>query len=366
MMRLHIIILQLAEINISAWIHFVYCLYIFSTTVATDLSRSLLKKLKFNFNLAVKESIDSNLRTPTSLHDLPPIVLVHGIFGFGQGRMGSLQYFGGAENKYERVLVPDLGSLTSIYDRARELFYYLKGGLVDYGDDHSKACGHSQFGKFYEQVILYEWCDIPWLKYYYSFGFDHFNMSRKNMGLRALLDCLLGKSGPFASGDWILPDLTLQGTTQLNHQLRSFPNTYYSSYATKRTMKIFGVTLPSSVLGIHPLLFLRVLQMSQWCLPPDAHPPYKDYRDEDWWDNDGAINTISMLYPRLPVQHPHRHVVNDSDFHPMQPDGDHLLYIVNNKERAGIQFDLLYETIFERCRKNMSMLNRPSSEDYTK
>lgn len=35
--------------------------------------------------------------------------------------------------------------------RARELFYYLKGGQVDYGEEHSKACGHNQFGRVYEQ-----------------------------------------------------------------------------------------------------------------------------------------------------------------------------------------------------------------------
>ncbi|KAJ0757031.1 putative carboxylesterase [Helianthus annuus] len=59
--------------------------------------------------------------------------------------MGELSYFAGAEKKDEKVLVPDLGSLTSIYDRARELFYYLKGGQVDYGEEHSKASGHAQF-----------------------------------------------------------------------------------------------------------------------------------------------------------------------------------------------------------------------------
>ncbi|RCV34038.1 hypothetical protein SETIT_7G130600v2 [Setaria italica] len=79
----------------------------------------------------------------------PPIVLVHGIFGFGKGRLVGLSYFAGAEKKDDRVLVPDLGSLTSIHDRARELFYYLKGGQVDYGEDHSKACGHTRFGRIY-------------------------------------------------------------------------------------------------------------------------------------------------------------------------------------------------------------------------
>lgn len=35
--------------------------------------------------------------------------------------------------------------------RARELFYYLKGGQVDYGEEHSRARGHSQFGPIYER-----------------------------------------------------------------------------------------------------------------------------------------------------------------------------------------------------------------------
>ncbi|KAK2661966.1 hypothetical protein Ddye_000540 [Dipteronia dyeriana] len=47
-----------------------------------------------------------------------------------------------------------------------------------------------------------------------------------------------------------------------------------------------------------------VLQVSQWTHPPNASPPYKGYWDEDWWDNDGAMNTISMTYPRLPIEHP--------------------------------------------------------------
>ncbi|PWZ44832.1 Mitochondrial-processing peptidase subunit alpha [Zea mays] len=51
---------------------------------------------------------------------------------------------GFAKKKDGCVLVQDLGSLTSIHDSARELFYYLKGGQVDYGEEHSKACGHNR------------------------------------------------------------------------------------------------------------------------------------------------------------------------------------------------------------------------------
>lgn len=127
-------------------------------------------------------------------------------------------------------------------------------------------------------VIIYDWFDISWLKSYYNFGFDHFNMSWRKTGLSGLVDCLLGNVGPFTSGDWILPDLTIQGSIQLNSNLHTFPNTYYFSYATKRTRKLMGVTVPSSILGIHPLLFMRVLQMSWWRHPPYVSPPYKGYR----------------------------------------------------------------------------------------
>lgn len=34
--------------------------------------------------------------------------------------------------------------------RARELFYYLKGGLVDYGPEHSQVYGHTRFGRIYD------------------------------------------------------------------------------------------------------------------------------------------------------------------------------------------------------------------------
>lgn len=359
----------------------------------------------------------------------------------------------------EHVLVPDLGSLTSVYDRARELFYYLKGGQVDYGEEHSKICGHSQFGRIYEQgnysewdedhpihfvghsagaqvvrllqqmladkaftghentsenwvlsvtalsgafngttrsyldgirpedgssikpismlqlcrlgVIFYDWIDIAWLKSYYNFGFDHFNMSWKKMGLSGLVDCLLGNSGPFASSDWILPDLSLQGSLLINYHLKTFPNTFYFSYATKRTRKIMGATIPSTIFGIHPLLFIRVLQISQWSHPPDLPPPYKGYKDKDWQDNDGALNTISMTHPRIPFEHPSHLVINESECQPMQPgiwyykivEADHILFIVN-RERAGVQFDLMYDSIFQRCRNHIFRTTPPTVPDH--
>lgn len=144
----------------SSLVHLLYGFYIFSSAVAGDLSivvNEYFQKDKMKNDVVVQENLKIDEKDSKFDNDLPPIVLVHGIFGFGKGRLGGLSYFAGAEKKDERVLVPDLGSLTSIYDRARELFYYLKGGQVDYGEEHSKACGHSQFGRVYEQGHYPEW-----------------------------------------------------------------------------------------------------------------------------------------------------------------------------------------------------------------
>ncbi|KAL2543267.1 alpha/beta-Hydrolases superfamily protein [Abeliophyllum distichum] len=154
MIRWLISALQLAELFVSSLAHLAFGIYIFSTAVAGDLSQ-VLSDWFFIFkpNLDVGLKGDDSKRA-SSVDDLPPIVLVHGIFGFGKGRLGGLSYFAGAETKDDRVLVPDLGSLTSIYDRARELFYYLKGGQVDYGEEHSKACGGTpNLGGFMKQGI---------------------------------------------------------------------------------------------------------------------------------------------------------------------------------------------------------------------
>lgn len=128
-------------------------------------------------------------------------------------------------------------------------------------------------------------------------------------------------------------------------------------------------------------------------------------RDEDWQENDGALNTISMTRPLLPVEHPSRFVKDDSECHPLQPgiwlvfmhhylsflrhesetinvvenikhdefakcryykivEADHIFFIVN-RERAGVQFDLIYDSIFERCRKHVFRKTPPTLPNQT-
>ncbi|KAJ6725631.1 ALPHA/BETA-HYDROLASES SUPERFAMILY PROTEIN [Salix purpurea] len=398
MIRWWVSALKLTELFVSTVVHSLYGFYIFSTALTGDLSQALNECFsKPNVNVVVKEetseTTSSSTTKTTSVDDLPPIVLVHGIFGFGKGRLGGLSYFAGAEKKDERVLVPDLGSLTSTYDRARELFYYLKGGQVDYGEEHSMAYGHSQFGRFYKQGHYPEWDEDHPLHFVgHSAGAQvvrvvqqmladkafkgYENTSDKwVLSITSLSGAFNGATRTYIDGmqpeDWrnMKPICLLQfcrlGTIIYDwfdiHWLKAYYNfgfDHFNIYATKCTKRIFGITVPSGIFGIHPLIFIRVLQMSQWRHPPDVFPPYKGYRDEDWQDNDGALNTVSMTHPRIPVEHPSHFVGHDSECQPLQPgiwyykivEGDHIFFIMN-RDRAGVQFDMIYDSIFERCRK---------------
>jgi len=93
-----------------------------------------------------------------------PIVLVHGLTGWGSDEMlGVFRYWGGLGDiqkhlnnqgftTYEGVV----GPFSSNHDRAVELYYYIKGGTVDYGEVHSRKHGHKRFGKTYPGVYP-EW-----------------------------------------------------------------------------------------------------------------------------------------------------------------------------------------------------------------
>lgn len=81
MIRLGVLALQLAELCVTSAVHLLYGFYIFSSAVAGDLSQGLSDsffKLK-NTNVEIKEDGSDNS------DGVPPIVLVHGIFGFGKG-----------------------------------------------------------------------------------------------------------------------------------------------------------------------------------------------------------------------------------------------------------------------------------------
>ncbi|PCF51613.1 YSIRK-targeted triacylglycerol lipase [Staphylococcus delphini] len=91
-----------------------------------------------------------------------PIILVHGFNGFTDNLNPSVlsHYWGGEklnirqdleENGYN-TYEASISAFGSNYDRAVELYYYIKGGTVDYGAAHAAKYGHSRYGKTYEGV----------------------------------------------------------------------------------------------------------------------------------------------------------------------------------------------------------------------
>ena len=95
-----------------------------------------------------------------------PIILVHGLGGWGSEKLAGNYYWGGKtdlkefleENGYE-VYVSNVGALSSNWDRAIELYYEIKGGQVDFGLEHSKQFGHLQrpAGKHYDHPLYPQW-----------------------------------------------------------------------------------------------------------------------------------------------------------------------------------------------------------------
>lgn len=88
-----------------------------------------------------------------------PIVMVHGHMGWGSNELFGLNYWGGFFSLKDylnrngfTVFTPTIGPVSSNWDRACELFAYLKGGIVDYGEAHSKKYGHARYGRTYPGV----------------------------------------------------------------------------------------------------------------------------------------------------------------------------------------------------------------------
>lgn len=56
------------------------------------------------------------------------------------GRISLVNSFMEPKNRQSTVI--RCGPVSSMHDRACELYYTIKGGRVDYGEEHSRECGH--------------------------------------------------------------------------------------------------------------------------------------------------------------------------------------------------------------------------------
>jgi len=88
-----------------------------------------------------------------------PVILVHGILAYGQDQRLPVSAWGGMGD-YRRMLSEEgwrvysatMGPVSSNWDRACELYAYIKGGTTDYGTAHSARLGHARFGPTFPGV----------------------------------------------------------------------------------------------------------------------------------------------------------------------------------------------------------------------
>lgn len=88
-----------------------------------------------------------------------PLLFVHGFAGWGPGELLGYRYWGGFNSLAEELtdagypsLVAAVGPFSSNWDRACELYAYIKGGRVDYGRVHAAKYGHQRFGRTFPGI----------------------------------------------------------------------------------------------------------------------------------------------------------------------------------------------------------------------
>lgn len=90
-----------------------------------------------------------------------PVILVHGLLGYGPKELGPFRYWGNA------FIVPSplpryeasVGPLSSAHDRACELAAQIRGARVDYGEEHARRAGHRRYGDdFTNRGFVPDWC----------------------------------------------------------------------------------------------------------------------------------------------------------------------------------------------------------------
>jgi triacylglycerol esterase/lipase EstA (alpha/beta hydrolase family) len=81
-----------------------------------------------------------------------PVILVHGLFGWGPSEVAEFPYWGTGRSVPSplRRREASVGPISSLHDRACELAFQIRGGRVDYGEAHAGEFGHARFGRTYD------------------------------------------------------------------------------------------------------------------------------------------------------------------------------------------------------------------------
>ncbi|KAM5530506.1 hypothetical protein V8D89_015822 [Ganoderma adspersum] len=187
-----------------------------------------------------------------------------------------------------RTIFASVGPVSSLHDRACELFYSLVGGTVDYGAKHSHENGHARHGRTYTEGLYPEWSSDSPL---------HFLGHSMGGPTIIRLQCLLAK-GFF--GKKYLPGMILSVNTvsapfrgtqlvyTLGEDTRDAPNVrrfsvgnflakgvHVASYLSPILPRLFDLHVEARGLSFYDssfASFLKQLWRSDWAESRDATP----------------------------------------------------------------------------------------------
>ena len=222
-----------------------------------------------------------------------PIVLVHGFIGWGPEEMSGYHYWGGRDDIVQMLRDAGhathagvVGPLASNWDRACELYAYIKGGTVDYGTAHARKFGHRRFGRTFPG-LLPDWGDPG----------DHAQVhlvghSQGGQTIRVLSSLLaLGDEAEREAAGAAQPHLLFRG----GHR--------WVFSATSLAAPHDGTTLATLLQGEAPYLLSWLLALTSYIGQHFEEAPSYDFK-LDQWDIQRHAEETDEAYRLRVVQNP--------------------------------------------------------------
>jgi len=227
-----------------------------------------------------------------------PIILVHGCGGWGRDEKNGFLYWGGEEDIQKglrdagfEVYTAAVGPFSSNWDRACELYAFIKGGTVDYGEEHSRKHGHARFGRTYPGVYP-EWGEKDRngnIKKVHLIGHSQGGQTVR------MLEQLLADSRPEERGNSLKNDSLFAAKHSWVQSVTTLatPNdgTTLADAGEDLAEKLinYALTVGAGAFGIKDENNYYDFKLDQWGLRKEPNESFKDYtkrvRESNLWEN---------------------------------------------------------------------------------